>query len=217
MKGARFLSASAALVLALSACGSSGDRSADSLPADVVILNEDGYHGAVLTEPYVVADLALTDTNGALFSLVGDTDRSLTLVFFGYTNCPDICQIVMSSLAASMTRLTDEQRAQVDIVLVTTDPARDNAEVMRAYLDRFDPTFIGLTGELSAIQEVAKPMRIFFEKGSKLPSGGYEVEHGTPVLGINSDEEVDIVWTEGTSANQFAEDINALLATTNNQ
>ncbi len=207
----------AVAVLALTACGASGGTSAGSLPADVVVLNEDGYHGAVLTEPYVVPDLALSDTSGAPFSLASDTGRPLTLVFFGYTNCPDICQIVMSSLAASLTRLTDVQRSQIDVVLVTTDPARDDERALRAYLDRFDPTFIGLTGELSLIQAVAQPLRIFFEKGTKLPSGGYEVEHGTPVLGINRENEVDIVWTEGTSANQFAEDINALLTTTTSE
>ena len=60
--------------------------------------------GAVLTEPYIVPTTSLTDTDGASYSLADSTDKRLTLVFFGYTNCPDICQVVMSTLASAMTR-----------------------------------------------------------------------------------------------------------------
>lgn len=175
-------------------------------------LTDDGFHGAVLTTPYDVLDRSLRDTSGARYSLVGDTDRPLTLVFFGYTQCPDICQIVMSSVASGLTRLSDEQRKQVDVVVVTTDPARDDERALRRWLDHFDPGFIGLTGSLSDIVAVAEPLKVYVEKGERLPSGGYEVEHGTPVLGIDDGDRASIVWTEGTSPVQFAEDISALLA-----
>jgi protein SCO1 len=200
------------LVLSLvTACGASGEATEDSLPADVQVLSEDGYHGALLTEPYAVSKQPLRDTDGGSYSLATDSDKPLTLVFFGYTKCPDTCQIVMSSLAAALTRLAPADRAQVDVVLVTTDPARDDEDVLRAYLDRLDPTFIGLTGSLADIRAVATPLKVFIEKGIKLPSGGYEVEHGTPVIGVDHTDRASIVWTEGTSASQFAEDINALL------
>ena len=104
---------------------------------------EGDYAGTLLTEPYVVPDEALNDTAGEPFSLAADTDRRLTLVFFGYTRCPDICQAVMSSLASAMTRLDDSVRDQVEVVFVTTDPARDDAATLREYLDRFDPDFVG--------------------------------------------------------------------------
>ena len=175
-------------------------------------LSEDGFNGAVLTTPYDVLDRPLRDTSGAPYSLVGDTDRPLTLVFFGYSKCPDTCQIVMSSVASGLTRLPDQQREQVDVVVVTTDPARDDERTLRRWLDRFDPAFIGLTGSLSDIVAVAKPLKVYVEKGERLASGGYEVEHGTPVLGIDDKEQASIVWTEGTSPVQFAEDIAALLA-----
>lgn len=168
-------------------------------------------HGAVLDEPYTVPGDWLTDTSGKPFSLAKSTDKPLTLVFFGYTNCPDICQAVMADLASAMTRLTDEQRSQVDVVLVTTDPARDGPETLRAYLDRFDPGFIGLTGDIDTIKKVGRPLGIYIGKGRKLPSGGYEVEHSTPVLAIDSDDEVPVLWTQGTSAAQIAEDVATLL------
>lgn len=212
MRRFRQLLAGAAVLAVLSGCAASGETDQSSLPADVVIDDDDGMHGAVLTEPYAVSDHALRDTEGAAYDLVNNTDKPLTLVFFGYSNCPDVCSIVMSSLAASLTRLTPDEQSQVDVVLVTTDPARDNESVLRAYLDRFDPNFIGLTGRLSDIKEVAAPLRIDIEKGIKLPSGGYEVVHGTPVIGIDDSDQASIVWTEGTSASQFAEDIQALLS-----
>ena len=172
---------------------------------------EADYAGTLLTEPYVVPDEALSDTAGEPFSLAADTDRRLTLVFFGYTRCPDICQVVMSSLASAMTRLDDSLRDQVDVVFVTTDPARDDEATLREYLDRFDPTFVGLTGDLPTIVDVGLDLGVAVEKGERLPSGGYEVTHGTQVIGVDGGDQAPIVWTHGTSAAQFADDITLLL------
>jgi protein SCO1 len=167
--------------------------------------------GAVLDQPYVVPATALTDTDGESYSLADDTDKRLTLVFFGYTHCPDICQVVLSTLASAMTRLDEADHEQVDVVFVTTDPERDTEKVLRNYLDRFDPTFIGLTGPLDSIIDVGKDLAVAVEHGDKLPSGGYDVTHGTSVLAIDGGDEVPILWTQGTSATQFASDVHQLL------
>jgi protein SCO1/2 len=170
------------------------------------------YAGTVLTDPYTAPTAALTDTDGSLFSLAADTDARLTLVFFGYTNCPDICQAVMASLASAMTRIDESLREQVEVVFVTTDPARDDEKTLREYLDRFDPSFIGLTGDLSTIVDAGLALGVAVEKGEKLPSGGYEVTHGTQVIGIDGSDSAPIIWTHGTSAAEFADDITLLLA-----
>lgn len=172
---------------------------------------EPTFAGAVLDQQYVVPETPLTDTDGNQFSLASDTDKRLTLVFFGYTHCPDICQTVMSSLASALTRLDDADRDQVEVVFVTTDPARDDEPALRTYLDRFDPTFIGLTGDLDTIIEVGQPLAVAVEQGAKLPSGGYEVTHGTQVTAINHDDKVPVIWTQGTSSAEFADDIHTLL------
>ncbi len=169
--------------------------------------------GAVLDTPYVVPATPLTDTDGASYSLSESTDERLTLVFFGYTNCPDICQVVMQTLASAMTRLDEADRDQVDVVFVTTDPARDDAAALRDYLDRFDPAFIGLTGPLPRIIDIGKDLAVAVEHGDKLPSGGYDVTHGTAVLGIDGDDRVPIVWTQDTSATEYAADVHQLLDT----
>nr|WP_221634156.1 SCO family protein [Nocardioides luti] len=187
----------AGLLLVLTACGG------DDAGAE--------FRGAVLDQPYTVPDTALTDTEGQPFSLAKDTTKPLTLVFFGYINCPDICQVVMSALASAMTRLDASDRSKVDVVFVTTDPQRDTESALRTYLDRYDPSFIGLTGDIKTIASVGKPLAIAVLKGEKLPSGGYEVVHSTQVSAIDGQDQVPVLWTQGTSAAQFAADIHTLL------
>ncbi len=80
----------------------------------------------------------LTDTDGQPYSLVDDDTKPLTLVFFGYTHCPDICPMVLSNLASALTRLDDDDKSNVQVVFVTTDPSRDTPEVLRHYLDRYN-------------------------------------------------------------------------------
>ncbi|MGZ5403967.1 MAG: SCO family protein [Nocardioides sp.] len=172
---------------------------------------EGDFNGSVLTEPYAVPDTDLTDTDGQPYSLAADTDKRLTLVFFGYTHCPDICQTVMANVAAGLTRLEDAQREQVDVVFVTTDPARDDEKALRAYLDQFDPGFRGLTGDLDTITSIGTTLGVAVEKGEKLPSGGYEVVHGTQVIGVDSDDRAPIVWLQDTSAAEFAADVHLML------
>lgn len=169
-------------------------------------------NGVVLDRPYAAPATPLTDTDGAPYSLTEETDRRLTLVFFGFIHCPDICHTVMSALTSGLTRLDDEERDQVDVVFVTTDPARDTEQVLRRYLDRYDDSYVGLTGKLDTIIDIAKPLAVAVEKGEKLPSGGYDVAHSTHVLGIASDDKAPILWTQDTSAAQFAEDFGVLLS-----
>jgi protein SCO1/2 len=110
-----------------------------------------------------------------------------------------------------MTRLDDTDRDQVDVVFVTTDPQRDDEATLRRYLDRFNPDFIGLTGPLATIIRIGRALAIAVEQGDKLPSGGYDITHGTSVLGIDSDDRVPVVWDQETSATQYAADVHQLL------
>ena len=194
------------MVLVLAACGSEGDDGA--AVTGVSTSDDDGYHGIFLDQPYAVPDVALTDTDGRPFDLATQPRR--TLVFFGYTNCPDICQVVMSTIASAMARLSDAQRDRLQVAFVTTDPARDTGKALRTYLDRFDPGFIGVTGPLDKIDALGKPLGIYIKKGQKLPSGGYEVDHSTHVYGVVGDQ-ARVAWQQGTSPAQLAADIIRLL------
>jgi protein SCO1/2 len=189
----------------LAGCGGGG--AGDSSPA--------AFSGQRLDPPFEVVGTPLTDTTGAPYSLTRDTDKPLTLVFYGYTNCPDICGIVMGNLAAAMTRLSPADRAQVDVVYVTTDPARDTEKVLAHYLARLDPDFVGLTGDLSDIVDVALPMGVGVTHAKRLASGGYDVTHGTTVTAIDADDEAPVYWPQETSAAEYADDLHTLLAQTN--
>lgn len=167
--------------------------------------------GTVLDPPFEVDPTPLVDTSGAAYSLTEDTDKDLTLVFFGYTNCPDICGQVMATLAGTLARLDDEQKERLDVVFVTTDPARDTGEVVEDYVSAFDDSIIGVTGPLDDIIGVARSMAVAVDQGEKLPSGGYEVTHGTRVLAIDADDESTMMWDQDVSQAELAGDVTLLL------
>jgi len=198
------------LALVLAGCGGS-DASDGSAVANVSIRDDDGLNGVVLPKPYDVPDVSLTDAAGRPYDLPADATKPLTLVFFGYTHCPDICQVVMANIASSLTRLDADQRAKVQMEFVTTDPARDDARTIHSYVQRFDPAFDGLTGDLPTIVRLGKAFDVPIEKGQKLASGGYDVAHGTQIVGLLPDGRAPFVWTEGTDPAALAEDISTIL------
>lgn len=182
----------------LAGCASGSDASDDSLTA------------TELGTPWQVPPIAMTDTGGATYSLTEDTGKPLTLVFFGYTNCPDICGMVMGNIASALARISDE-RDNVDVVFVTTDPARDDEAALTKYLERYDPEFIGLTAPMKKVLEAGKAFHVAIEKGEKLPSGGYDVTHGTQIFAVDGDDEIPMFWGQDTSPADLADDLSTLL------
>ncbi|TNM45199.1 SCO family protein [Nocardioides albidus] len=170
------------------------------------------FTGSRLTKPYDAADIALTDTSGTPYSLGADTTKPLTLVFFGYSSCPDYCPMVMNNLAAAMNRLDAADRKRVDVVFVTTDPARDDQQTLRTYLDGYDKGFIGLTGDLESIIDVGDSLHVYVNDGVKLPTGGYDLGgHSTITLALDSRHQAVALWNQETSSTEFASDIHTLL------
>lgn len=176
--------------------------------------SEEPFTGRVLDRPLPAPQTVLVDTDNEPYSLTTDTDKRLTLVFFGYSNCPDICQTVMGSLSTGLNRLDPEDRDQIDLVFVTTDPSRDTPEALRDYLDRFDESgsFIGLTGDLDDIVAAGKPMAAYVDEGERLPSGGYDLGgHTSAVYAIDGTDTAPVVWRDDTSPAQYAADLTTLL------
>lgn len=202
----------ALVALCLTACGGGDPRQPQpDNPGGVLISDvEDGrYRGAEPAAPYDMPDVTLTATNGRDFNLISDTAYPVTLVFYGYTHCPDVCPLVMSDVASALSHLPDEVRGDTQMVFITTDPARDTPEVLRDYLDRFDGEFVGLTGDLALIVRAADDMGVAIEGKKKLPSGGYDVGHGAQVIAFRGDR-APVLWTEGTSVGDMVDDITAL-------
>jgi protein SCO1/2 len=153
----------------------------------------------------------LTDTAGNPFNLVTSTKKPVTLVFFGYTNCPDVCPTVMADVASALTKLDDQVQNQIQMLFITTDPARDTGPVIRKYLDRFDPAFVGLTGSLTSIKDIAKAVGVPVEGMQRLPSGGYEVAHGAQVIGFGKNDKANVLWLSNAAIGDLAHDFGKLV------
>lgn len=195
----------AAAVLA-TGCAPSAPEAAPSLDA--------GFRGTELTAPFEVTEVTLTDTQSESYTVTSSAGRPVQVLFFGYTHCPDVCPGVLADLASAMNRVTDDTRTQVEVIFVTTDPARDTPGVIREYLDRFDPQFTGLTGDLSSIVSLADSVGVAIEKQTPLPSGGYDVDHTASVIGIDRQGRGSVVWTVGTPIGDFAHDFERLVSLT---
>lgn len=116
--------------------------------------------GTELTNPVQISGLQLVDQRGQTVDLADDFDGKVTLVFFGYTRCPDICPLTMARLAQAYEGLTDSSGLKV--VMVTVDPGHDTPEVLADYVRRFHPDFVGLTGSNTQIAEAASTFYVGF-------------------------------------------------------
>ncbi|WP_256641551.1 SCO family protein [Streptomyces murinus] len=174
----------AAATLTLSACGS---QKADSSTVSSVS-QESGSSGpaTVLDQPWAKPGLVLTDTHGKKYDLRKETQGHPTLLYFGYTHCPDICPTTMSNIAvAAQKSLTPAQRADLRVVFVTTDPGRDTPATLGSWLKGIDPRFIGLTGDFKTIQTAARSVGIAVEPTTKNKAGQLVSMHGTQVVAFS--------------------------------
>lgn len=190
------------LALVLTGCTGSGDVA-------VVKAGDQGPYTGVEVDPgFPMPRATLVGSDGEPVQVPADLDGTVRLFFYGYTRCPDVCPMIMSDLAQAVVRLPADVREQVEVVMVTSDPERDDAETVGAYVDGFDPAsdFTGLTGDLGTIVAMAEQMGVSIDDGRRLPSGGYEVAHGPQVVGYAGDS-APVYWNEGTSAADLAADV----------
>ncbi|MEU1512385.1 SCO family protein [Streptomyces sp. NPDC005811] len=173
----------AAATLTLSACGS-GD-SADTSVA--VVAGDSGKQQAatVLDQPFTKPDLVLTDTQGKPYDLRKETEGHPTLIYFGYTNCPDVCPLTMSNIAVAKKQLSQADQDELRVVFVTTDPDRDTPAALGKWLKGIDPQVVGLTGKFATIQAAARTVGITVEPPHKDKNGKMVSTHGTQVIAFS--------------------------------
>jgi protein SCO1/2 len=133
--------------------------------------------------PRDVGDFSLTDHRGLSFTR-DDLRGRWTLIFFGFTHCPDICPTTMAELAELKSQLADTEASDARVVMVSVDPARDTPDRLAQYVPYFHPDFIGVTGEFADILSVAQRLNAPFRKVSE-PDGGYQMEHSANVMLMN--------------------------------
>lgn len=201
----------AVAALTLSACGTSS--SGKSTPvAEVSPTPSSDTAAIVLDRPFAKPDLTLTDSDGKPYNLVKQTAGKPTLLYFGYTHCPDVCPTTMADLAEAKTKLPAAERGQVQVVFVSTDPTRDTPKRLKAWLGSMDPAFVGLTGNFPAIQAAAKSLGVLVEKPVKEKDGSISVEHGAEVFAFSpKDDEAHFLYTSGVTVAQYAHDLPDLI------
>jgi protein SCO1 len=159
------------------------------------------YHGGLVTPPLPKPRFTLTDTTGARFDFRSRTDGYVTLLFFGYTNCPDVCPTHMAFLGSAFKKLPKDVAAKFKVVFVTTDPDRDKPQALRTWLNQFGKDFIGLTGNLAEVQAAQMAANVPIAKGA--PS----YDHSAFVLAYTSDNLGHVIYPSGISEADWLKDL----------
>jgi len=170
----------------------------------------DTYRGGLVAPPLPKPRFVLTDTSGAPFDFWNRTQGAVTLLFFGYTNCPDQCPMHMSNVALALKKLPPDVSDRVTFVFVTTDPARDTREVLRRWLDQFDRRFVGLTGSDAAIAAVQQAAGVP-AAARRASGGGYAVAHANFVVAYTKDNRAHVIYPGGINAADWVHDLPLLL------
>lgn len=169
--------------------------------------------GEVLTTPVAKPEVVLTDTSGQSYDLDKQTKGKVTLIYFGYTHCPDLCPTIMAVMGNALRMLTPQQQSQVAVVFITTDPARDTPAVIRAWLDKYNSEIIGLTGTTAELTLAQVDFSLPVASPSDLPGGGYVVEHSSllPVFSRDNKSHMIYLATTQLSAAGVAADLRRLI------
>lgn len=154
--------------------------------------------------------LALTDHHGVPRTLADFRGKVVTL-FFGYTQCPDVCPSNLATMAEVLRQLGPDA-GRVQVLFVTVDPGRDTQALLAQYVPVFDPRFLGLRGDPAQTAVAAKEFRVFFQKSGDTTGSGYTVDHSTGTYVLDPAGRVRLYVKHAESADNIVADIRALLA-----
>lgn len=200
----------AAAALTLSACGGGGDS--DKPVANASVESAPEKAATVLDKPFEKPDLVLTDTNGKKFDLREQTKGKPTLLYFGYTNCPDVCPLTMSNIAIAKKALPKADQEKLQVVFVSTDPEYDTPKVLGEWLKGQDPDFTGLTGDFATVQGAARTVGISIDAPKKDKKGKRVSMHGTQVIAFSPKTEGGyVLYGEDATADDYSKDLPKLL------
>ena len=188
--------ASLMLAASLAACGKSPEKLQ--------------FKGTDITGAEYGRTLALTDQDGKSRTLA-DFKGKVVVVFFGYTQCPDVCPTTMAELAQVKKSLgKDGERLQG--IFVTVDPERDTAAVLKGYMGSFDPSFVALRGTVEQTKEVAKEFKVFFAKVPGRTPDSYTMDHTAGSYVFDSNGKLRLFVRYGSGSDALAADLKTLLA-----
>lgn len=194
-----------AAVLAAGACG-------DDRPRAQSGGTEDGWRGVELEDPVRMPEATLTDTRGRPYRLREEAGGRVTLLFFGYTHCPDVCPVQMANLGAVLEEMPPSERRWVQVVFVTVDPRRDTAARIRRWLDRFGDGFVGLRADSARVAELQRRLGLApAVRQQRRVQGRYTVGHGSQLLAFGPDGQARLAYPSGTRQRDWAHDLPRLV------
>jgi protein SCO1/2 len=159
-------------------------------------------------EASIGGPFVLTDQNGKTF-----TDKNLrgpwTLLYFGYTHCPDVCPLTLEMIADTMDKL-GAKAARVQPVFVTVDPARDTPTVMKQYVSAFGKTFTGLTGSAAQVAHMTQEFRVYARK-RPVKGGDYAMDHSGAIYLLDPDGKFAGTYEEVQGPEKIAADLRSRL------
>jgi protein SCO1/2 len=179
------------------------------LAAWSVVDQKYSYQGVLIDPPAEATDFTLTDQNGDPFRL-SDQHGKIVLIFFGYTNCPDVCPITLSEFKRIKAMLGDNAD-RVRFVYITVDPERDTVERINTFLQNFDPTFTGLTASRETLEPVWKAYGVYQQKQDTGSAAGYLVDHSTRTYLIDANGRWRINYPFGMEPDKIFKDLQHLM------
>lgn len=191
------------------ACGvfaqqTGGDSSLGRAPAG-------SYRGGLIDPPLPKPRFVLTDTAGESYAFRDKTEGKVTLLFFGYTYCPDECPTHMANVGAALKTLPKGVRDDVRLVFVTTDPMRDNPRRLRQWLDNFDADFVGLTGSQAAVEAAQRVSGVPVAERAARKNAGYGMTHANFVVAYTKDNLAHVLYPGGMSREDWVHDLPLLV------
>lgn len=167
------------------------------------------FHGAWQDRPFTLSSLTLTDTSGQGYNLRTSPSRPVTLVHFGYPDCPNGCSAVLRGLALALDRLPNDARDDVGVLVIdiAPDPAPAHQAQLRTWLDGIDPRFVGLTGPADRVHGLARELGVEIHEDAD-----GTLIHGDQIIGFDRDRNGVLVWTSDVPVDQLAADLAALAA-----
>jgi protein SCO1/2 len=156
-------------------------------------------------------DFKLTDHNGKIRSL-SDFKGKVVVLFFGYTNCPDVCPSTMGKLAAAIKELGKDAK-HVQVLFVSVDPGHDTSALLKQYVTAFNPAFLGLSGEIQTTRNIAKEFKVIFQKQAGEDQDNYTMDHSTGTYIFDLTGRLRLYVNSSKSADILSHDILELLRT----
>ncbi|MDP1654704.1 MAG: SCO family protein [Hydrogenophaga sp.] len=165
------------------------------------------FHGLDLTGASYGRDFRLLDAQGRERSLA-DFRGKVVLLYFGFTQCPDVCPTALSR-AAEVKKLLGAEGERLQVIFVTIDPERDTPQVIQPYVAAFDPSFLGLYGDAQRTRETAAEFKVFYQK---VPTGGsYTMDHSTLSYAFDPQGRLRLALRHEQNAQDYAQDLQRLL------